>query len=647
METPIEAVKIDQIWSALQGKGKNRGEVIEEAIEHKDIRDLRLLRPWIDLVEDNSWGDQVIEDVVPVLGDAAIAPLRKGFSLPGKASDCRRLQGLVKLEGKKAEPLVLESLEKGSNELKQTAIEELGELNPKEVIARAPALMKEKAAGLRAATLTALAKNVSDEGLEYLIAAVADDDYQINSVATSSLPNFAHPKRNERLLALLTPDLIDIKEPTRESFKKELEAKEKAKAAAKAAKAAKATKKGAKGAKGKTTVKKAATKKVAAKKVAKKAVKKAAKKTARRRTRYVVLTAAEQKQFNKIHHEYQKKHNYAERIIELWGECGIKEATPTLMKIFQEKDHHLQDKATSALLQLGDPKAMAEIAKRLENPKAYPNVDVAIDAIFTMEPAQTYDYLEHFLQPKFMDKKDSYRVVGSIFDRFSEDPWDSSLKPEVFVKHVKEEPRWEKLFYKIIDHEKYSDRAVTGLCFIASTKDVSSFDFYNNLKSYFTPKLLEKDHVASAAGSLVEAIEYAYGDTQKLFKDPVWSDFLADVAQIKNKKRGWVIRNAVEQLVERSDARAIPGLLSMLSDKSPYYYLFEWLGRFQDPRIAPAILKRLQLKHKFDLETVYQIVRGQGDKSVIPTLQKMLQKKKRGKEADQLKQTIKHLEALP
>ena len=188
LETPIAPSQLDIIWKAFQGQGKNRSGVIEEAIEQKHIRDLRLLRPWIDLLDDSDWGDQVVEDVLPVLGKAAIAPLYQAFSLPGKAGDSYRLQGLVKLEGKAAEPLVIKALEKGSPELRETAIQELGELNPKEMLRRAPALFADRAAGVRGAAVEAVAKHPGDESLSLLLGALRDDDDSVREASKSAFP---------------------------------------------------------------------------------------------------------------------------------------------------------------------------------------------------------------------------------------------------------------------------------------------------------------------------------------------------------------------------------------------------------------------------------------------------------------------------
>jgi hypothetical protein len=639
LDTPLTPAQIDLIWRAFKGDAKNSTAIIDEAIEQKNIRDLRLLRPWIDLLDDSDWGDQIVEDVLPVLGKAAIAPLHQAFSLPGKSGDCYRLQGLVKLEGKAVEPLVMTALEKGSAELKETAIEELGTLNPNELLLRAPSLLKEKAAGVRRATIAGIAKHPSDAALEMLIQALIDDERIVSNAAKGALPKFEHPKRNERILALLTPELLAIKVPTPAEVRKELAAKEAEKVAKAAAKKAGA-KKGAKAAK-------APAKKVVAKKAVKKvAAKKVAKKVAKKRAKAIQLTPVEQKEYNKRRKEYDLKYSYVEGLIELLGECQIKEATPLLMKIFQEKNHTFNETATQALLTLGDPKAMAELGKKLESIKTSNDITVPLDAVFKMPPAQTYDALKKYFEPKVVETKNGGMVALAILERFTEDPWPSMLQEEDYKNQYLAEPRWASLVSKMIDHPKLGNMAYGAFFYVSrSWAKLDAQSYYEAVKPLLTKERVEDEKYADITDEIVDQIAYAYGDEKKFFDLPEWLEFLSLVVSTKNKKLKGTINQATEELVERNDPRAIPGLLSMLAASYQPWNFFEWLQKFHDPRIAPALLKRLQGKHKLDLGDVYETVRQQQDKAVLPTLQKMLLKKKRGKEAEEIKKTIKHLES--
>jgi HEAT repeat protein len=615
LETPIAPAQLDLIWKAFQGQGKNRASVIEEAIEQKHIRDLRLLRPWIDLLDDSDWGDQVVEDVLPVLGKAAIAPLYQAFSLPGKAGDSRRLQGLVKLEGKAVEHLVITAIEKGSVELRETAIEALSALNPQELLARAPTLLKDRADNVRRAIIIEIAKHPSDETLALLISALRNDDGTTRWAAKNSLSTFEHPKRNATILALVTPELFSIKAPTPIEIHKEFAAKEAQKVAAAAAKKA-----GAKGAK-------------AAKAPAKVAVKKAAK-----------LTPAEQKEFNKREKEYNTQHSYAGDLIELIGECQIKEAAPLLLQIFQEKKHTFQEEATQALVALGDPKAMVEIAKRLDTAKGY-DISTPLDAVFKMPPAQAFDTLAKYFEPKRLAEKGGDTIAQAILERFTEDQGDTELDEDEYEKQYLAEPRWTSLFLSLFAQEKLCCSAFQAFLYSAVTwQKISPEDFHEKMKPFLTIEKIESEVGTYLTRNIAETIEYAYDEEEKLFALPAWADFLALVVNSKNKKLTGARTNATEELVERNDPRAVPGLLRMLDASNRPWNLFEMLDTFKDSRIAPALLDAIQGKHKLELTTVYEAIRQQQDKAVLPTLQKMLLKKKRGKEADEIKKTIKHLE---
>jgi hypothetical protein len=639
METPIAPAQIDLIWKAFQGEAKNRSTIIEDAIEKKNIRDLRLLRPWIDLLDDSQWADEVVEKVLPELGKAAIAPLHKAFTLPGKSGDCYRLQGLVKLEGKGAEPLVMKALEKGSVELKETAIEELGALNPKELLARAPGFLKEKAAGIRRATIAAVAKHPSDQALDILIEALSDGERVVNQASRQALPTFTHPKRNERILALLTPDLLEIKEPTPAEVKKELAQKEAEKLAKAAAKKAGKAAKGAKGAK---AVAKKAVKKVAAKKVAKKPAKKVAKK----RARAVALTPVEQKEYQKRRDAYYEKRRYVEILLELIGECQIKEANPMLMKIFQEKTHTFKEEATQALLNLGEPKAMEEIAKRLGSVKNRNETGIPLDAIFKMPPTKTYDTLAPYLEPKQSSTKMGAILAHAIIDRFTEDPWPSMLDEDVFKAQFLAEPRWKTLLTKLLENEKLGASALVSLRYsLTSWSQITPEELFELLKPHITKEKFKDAKNHRLIDSLTDEINYAYGDDKKLFALPEWTEFLANVMETTAKTLHGARYTATDELLERNDPRAVPGLIERLTARYTPWNFFDLLRQFKDPRISPALLKRIQKKHSFDLASVYETIRQQYDKSVLPTLKKMLDKKKRGKEAEEIKKTIKHLES--
>ena len=413
----------------------------------------------------------------------------------------------------------------------------------------------------------------------------------------------------------MTPELLSIKAPTPGEVHKEFAAKEAQKVAAAAAKKAGA----------KAPAKKVAAKKVAAPKAAK-------------------LTPAEQKEFNKRQKEYNATHSYVVALLELLGECQIKEATPLLMQLFQDSRHTFQEEATQTLLTLGDPRAMIEVAKRLDTAKG-DYIAAPLDAVFQMPPAQAYDTLVKYFDLKRLSEKGGDALPLAILERFSENiPWDTQLDEDDYKKQYLAEPRWSALLASLLGNAKLDYQAFQSLLYTSSTwQKCSPEDFYEKIKPCLTAERVESESTGLIT-AIVEAIEYAYDDKDTLFALTAWGDFLALVANSKNKKLNSARNTATEALVERNDPRAVPGLLHMLDANYRPWSLFEMLDSFKDPRIAPALLKKVQGKHKLDLASVYEAIRNQQDKAVLPTLQKMLLTKKRGKEADELKKTIKHLE---
>lgn len=222
---------------SLAGKKIQRVRVIEDAVERGVHKDLRLLDLWVRALGDASLGDLVAERIMPELGEAAAARIELQFNPRGKSADARRLKCLVAIRGEAAKPLVEACLKatavapapeaeapKGkkvarkksveqeiSTEVRAEAVAALAKVAPKEAEDRACALYKtEGQQDIRAACIEVMGVGEKTSTLELLLEALKDSVH-VSSVAVESLQRFRHPKTTERVLALLTPEVLDIK----------------------------------------------------------------------------------------------------------------------------------------------------------------------------------------------------------------------------------------------------------------------------------------------------------------------------------------------------------------------------------------------------------------------------------------------------
>lgn len=222
---------------SLAGKKIQRVRVIEDAVERGVHKDLRLLDLWVRALGDASLGDLVAERIIPALGEAAAARIELQFNPRGKSADARRLKCLVAIRGEAAKLLVETCLKvtaatpapeaeapKGkkvarkksaeqeiSTEVRAEAVAALAKVAPKEAEDRACALYKtERQQDIRAACIEVMGVGEKTSTLELLLEALKDSVH-VSSVAVESLQRFRHPKTTERVLALLTPEVLDVK----------------------------------------------------------------------------------------------------------------------------------------------------------------------------------------------------------------------------------------------------------------------------------------------------------------------------------------------------------------------------------------------------------------------------------------------------
>jgi HEAT repeat protein len=244
LETSTPQHDLEAIHRALtsgvsfSGKKIQRYKVVEDAIERGTFRDLRLLDLWTKALTDPALGDLVAERVIPALGEAAAAHIERQFNPRGKSADARRLRCLVAIRGEAARPLVEACLQAtevplplapeavpepgkketrkkaerdASVEVRTAAVEALEKVAPAEAEERACALYHtEPQQELRAACVQVMGVGNRETTLDLLLSALHDSAHVI-AFAVASLQRFRHPSTTERVLALLTPEALDIK----------------------------------------------------------------------------------------------------------------------------------------------------------------------------------------------------------------------------------------------------------------------------------------------------------------------------------------------------------------------------------------------------------------------------------------------------
>jgi hypothetical protein len=157
-QTQTSARILKPLLEALSTTGSGRMEVIKDAHERNVFKDLRLIKPVLQGLDDPypEIADFLVKSVLPLYGTAIVPELRAKFDQKGRAGHCRRLQLMHQLDPVGTRPLVQEALEQGSKEMRVTAIECLGD-SPED-LAFLLEQAKAKAKDVRAAALRALAK---------------------------------------------------------------------------------------------------------------------------------------------------------------------------------------------------------------------------------------------------------------------------------------------------------------------------------------------------------------------------------------------------------------------------------------------------------------------------------------------------------
>ncbi len=176
----VSASVLKPLQEALTTHGASRLEIIKEAFDRGAFRDLRLVKPALDAIDDTfgEIADYVARNVLPLYGKAVLPDLKSRFDLKsGKAGHPRRLALMYQLDPAGTRAIVKQSLDEGSKEVKIVAIECLGDSS--EDLGLLLELSSAKIKDIRRAALKALAKHDSDTAIEALRKAMCGDDLDI------------------------------------------------------------------------------------------------------------------------------------------------------------------------------------------------------------------------------------------------------------------------------------------------------------------------------------------------------------------------------------------------------------------------------------------------------------------------------------
>lgn len=177
--TQASARVLKPLLEALTTTGSGRLEIIRDSFERGAFRDLRLVKPAIQAIDDtySEISQFVGSKVLPLYGKAILPELRAKFDMKGRGGHLRRLSLMHKLDPEGSRETLKQVLDEGSKEIKIVAIGCLGE-SPED-LSYLLEQSKAKAKEVRAAALRALAKLDVPDALEAIKKGLAGADLQI------------------------------------------------------------------------------------------------------------------------------------------------------------------------------------------------------------------------------------------------------------------------------------------------------------------------------------------------------------------------------------------------------------------------------------------------------------------------------------
>jgi hypothetical protein len=195
------------LLEALTTTGSGRLELIKDAFERGAFRDLRLVRPALEAIDDvyGEIGEFVAEKVLPIYGKAILPDLRAKYNLKGRAGHPRRLRLMHQLDPAGARELVKSALDGGSKEIKVIAIECLG--SEPEDLSYLIELASAKAQEVRQAALRALSAVNHDDAVAILRKAISGKDLDL---ASDALRTSRNPKVLSSIIADAESELASL-----------------------------------------------------------------------------------------------------------------------------------------------------------------------------------------------------------------------------------------------------------------------------------------------------------------------------------------------------------------------------------------------------------------------------------------------------
>lgn len=215
MGSPMGPTELEMMVAALRNtsetRGKQRPQIIADAVFRGTARDLRILSLCVPALSDSGIADVVELTLIPVMGEALSPELRRELDIEkGRGVDQRILRSLVRIEGAKALDILHDAINRGSADVRAAAIEEFGKVAPNDAEPVAAMLVeKDRSKEVRLAAIRALAKANGDEALDVLLRAF-NGPADMRAAAEASLMVSTHPRATERIIKLFTPEYDEL-----------------------------------------------------------------------------------------------------------------------------------------------------------------------------------------------------------------------------------------------------------------------------------------------------------------------------------------------------------------------------------------------------------------------------------------------------
>lgn len=195
----ISARLLKDVLEALTNTGSGRLELVKDAHQRGLFRDLRLVRPAVNGLDDPypEIAEFLADHVLPLYGTAVLPEIRAKFDPKGTKGHPRRLRLMHKLDPVGTRELVMQALESGSKEVKVAAVGCLGTDDLSFLLEQASA----KAQDVREAAYRSLANVDHPDAFAALGKAIAGKDIQIATYAIRD------SKTNKRLASLMVAEI--------------------------------------------------------------------------------------------------------------------------------------------------------------------------------------------------------------------------------------------------------------------------------------------------------------------------------------------------------------------------------------------------------------------------------------------------------